>query len=99
MSTHFILPCSALLMLLTCGCSGRDETASQATGGASMTKITLTCPAFGSGQPVPKPHTGEGRDISPPINWSTVPATTREMALIMDDPDAPTPQPWVHWVL
>ena len=23
----------------------------------------------------------------------------RELALIMDDPDAPTPEPWVHWVM
>ncbi|MBV8487273.1 MAG: YbhB/YbcL family Raf kinase inhibitor-like protein, partial [Planctomycetaceae bacterium] len=24
---------------------------------------------------------------------------TQELAIIVDDPDAPTPQPWVHWVL
>jgi hypothetical protein len=28
-----------------------------------------------------------------------VPAGARELALICDDPDAPTPQPWVHWVI
>jgi Raf kinase inhibitor-like YbhB/YbcL family protein len=28
-----------------------------------------------------------------------VPAATKEFALICNDPDAPTPQPWVHWVL
>ncbi len=27
------------------------------------------------------------------------PSSARELALIVDDPDAPTPEPWVHWVI
>src|SRR5262249_44287390 len=42
---------------------------------------------------------GEGADASPPLKWSGLPAGTKELALICDDPDAPTPKPWVHWVL
>ena len=30
---------------------------------------------------------------------SGVPAGTKELALICDDPDAPRKEPWVHWVL
>ena len=37
-------------------------------------------------------------DRSPPLAWSAPPAGTVEIALICDDPDAPTPEPWVHWV-
>ena len=33
------------------------------------------------------------------IRWENVPEGTRQLALICDDPDAPTPQPWVHWVI
>jgi Raf kinase inhibitor-like YbhB/YbcL family protein len=31
--------------------------------------------------------------------WAGVPPEARELALIVDDPDAPSPQPWVHWVI
>ena len=55
--------------------------------------------AFAEGQPVPKVHTGDGRDTSPPLGWERVPEATAELALICDDPDAPTAEPWVHWVI
>jgi Raf kinase inhibitor-like YbhB/YbcL family protein len=61
--------------------------------------ILLSSRAFSSGQPVPKRHTGDGEDLSPPLSWSGLPAQTVELALIVDDPDAPSPQPWVHWVI
>jgi Raf kinase inhibitor-like YbhB/YbcL family protein len=31
--------------------------------------------------------------------WENVPQAARELALICDDPDAPTPEPWVHWLI
>jgi len=55
--------------------------------------------AFMDGQAIPERYTGEAEDVSPPLNWSNVPAGTRELALICDDPDAPTTKPWVHWVI
>jgi Raf kinase inhibitor-like YbhB/YbcL family protein len=72
---------------------------SQATTGAATMKLTVRSTAFDAGQRIPKKHTGEGEDVSPALAWSDVPAGTVELALIMDDPDAPTPAPWVHWVL
>lgn len=61
--------------------------------------MQLTSPAFSHGGPIPRRYTGEGEDLSPPLQWSGVPEGTQELALICDDPDAPTPEPWVHWVL
>ena len=61
--------------------------------------IQLTSTAFGEGEKIPAKHTGEGEDVSPPLAWSGLPEGTKELALICDDPDAPTPQPWVHWVI
>jgi Raf kinase inhibitor-like YbhB/YbcL family protein len=61
--------------------------------------IRLTSTAFEQGRPIPKKFTGEGVDVSPPLAWADVPKETRELALICDDPDAPRPTPWVHWVL
>ncbi len=61
-------------------------------------RMELTSPAFAPGAPIPRKYTGEGEDVSPPLVWSDPPEGTRELALICDDPDAPMPTPWVHWV-
>jgi hypothetical protein len=52
--------------------------------------IEVFSPAFESGATIPKKHTGEGEDVSPPLQWSSLPQGTKEIAIIADDPDAPT---------
>jgi len=64
-----------------------------------MKSPTITSTAFGHNQTIPRKYSGDGQDISPPLEWSGMPEGTKEMVLIADDPDAPTPQPWVHWVV
>lgn len=59
----------------------------------------LKSPAFEPGQRIPKRYTGDGEDVSPALHWSGVPDGTQEFALVCDDPDAPTDEPWVHWVI
>ena len=65
--------------------------------------LKLTSSAFAAGGEIPRIHTCEGRDESPPLAWTGVPAHARSLALIVDDPDAPDPKApkmtWVHWVL
>lgn len=65
--------------------------------------FTLTSPAFHHQGEIPLEYTCDGPDISPELTWSHIPAGTRSLALIMDDPDAPDPaapkMTWVHWVL
>lgn len=61
--------------------------------------MKLTSTAFKHGEPVPQRHTGEADDVSPPLRWEGVPKETKQFVLICEDPDAPCPQPWVHWVL
>lgn len=61
-------------------------------------KLELTSTAFADGMAIPKQHTGDGKDTSPPLRWSDPPAQTKTLALICDDPDAPGGT-WVHWVL
>jgi hypothetical protein len=50
----------------------------------------LTSGAFAQGQPIPRRHTCEGEDVSPPLAWSGVPEGTVSLALVVDDPDAPS---------
>jgi Raf kinase inhibitor-like YbhB/YbcL family protein len=63
--------------------------------------LTVTSPDFASGGPIPKRHAKqpEGENAVPKIRWTGVPDGTKEIVLICDDPDAPSPQPWVHWVV
>jgi Raf kinase inhibitor-like YbhB/YbcL family protein len=65
--------------------------------------LTMESPAFGAGGEIPRGHTCEGRDVSPPLAWRGEPAGTKSFAIIVDDPDAPDPKApkmtWVHWVL
>ena len=61
--------------------------------------IQITSPAFKEGEAIPKKYTGEGADVSPPLAWTGVPEGAKELVLICDDPDAPSEEPWVHWVI
>ncbi len=61
--------------------------------------MTISSAAFKHGERIPERFTGEGDDVSPPLQWKGVPAGTKQFVLICDDSDAPSPQPWVHWVL
>ncbi|MFP2928909.1 YbhB/YbcL family Raf kinase inhibitor-like protein [Pyxidicoccus sp. 3LG] len=65
--------------------------------------LVLTSPRFKDGDLIPIAYTGEGEDISPPLQWANLPAGTKSLALIVEDPDAPDPKnpqmTWSHWVL
>lgn len=65
--------------------------------------MMLTSTVFFQGGSIPQRYTCEGQDISPPLTWIGVPAGTRSLVLIVDDPDAPDPSApkmtWVHWLL
>lgn len=65
--------------------------------------LTLSSPAFTAKAAIPKKHTCEGDDVSPPLVWTGLPAGTKSLVLFVDDPDAPDPAAprttWVHWVL
>ncbi len=55
-------------------------------------------PAFEHNGSIPEIFTCDGGDRSPTLQWKGVPAGTKSLALIMDDPDAPMGT-WDHWVI
>jgi len=65
--------------------------------------LALTSAAFAHNGAIPKQYTCQGADISVPLAWNSLPAGTKSLALIVDDPDAPDPAApqltWVHWVV
>ena len=53
--------------------------------------MELRSRAFDHSGTIPEKHTGDGQNVSPEISWSGLPDGTAELALLVDDPDAPTP--------
>lgn len=90
-----------ILLAAATGCGARNDPDNQMQGGGpvenlTITRLSLTSEAFQSGQPIPVQYTCDGADQSPPLAWSDPPAGTRSLALIVDDPDAPSGL-FRHW--
>ena len=70
----------------------------------ALSELQVTSSAFEHGQTIPKRHTGEGEDVSPPLAWRNLPGGTQSLAVFCHDPDAPLVTPggdygFVHWIL
>jgi Raf kinase inhibitor-like YbhB/YbcL family protein len=64
----------------------------------NVAELRVRSPAFEAHGRIPERHTGDGEDISPTLEWSGVPESTRSFAVIMHDPDAPLVDGFTHWV-
>lgn len=94
-----LAPLLAAIALASCG--AHNEAGDAAKGGepvenSTLTKLTVTSEALRNGQPIPRQYSCDGGDQSPPLAWSDPPHGTRSLALIVDDPDAPSGL-FRHW--
>jgi Raf kinase inhibitor-like YbhB/YbcL family protein len=64
--------------------------------GPAANTINVSSPAFHEMGPIPVQYTADGASVSPPLQWSHIPAAATSVVLLVEDPDAPTPQPFVH---
>lgn len=67
--------------------------------GTKIEAIQLSSPAFAEGGRMPVRFTADGEGVSPPLIWRDVPERAQSLVLIVEDPDAPAPQPIVHAVV
>jgi Raf kinase inhibitor-like YbhB/YbcL family protein len=63
----------------------------------AVAEWSLTSNAFAVGGTIPRRHTCDGADRSPPLAWTGPPSGSRSLALILDDPDAPGGR-FIHWL-
>ena len=80
--------------------AGLDKTAFHAVdlrGG--MASIAMASLAFVDHAPIPERYTADGVGVSPPLQWSGVPKQAASVLLIVEDADAPTPNPLVHAIV
>jgi len=73
------------------------------TGGGSLIGrggFALRSAAFEDGGELDPSFTADEEDsVAPPLEWSAPPAGTQELVLVVEDPDAPAPQPFCHWLV
>ncbi len=59
--------------------------------------MELTSPGFKHNASMPEKYSCDGIGVSPELNIKDIPAGAKSLALILDDPDAPSGT-FVHWV-
>lgn len=109
-----VLPTVALALVLVAGCGEGNTDPDVADIGSAGSQqfatstlvptasAALMSPAFVDGGPIPAEQVCAaqgGGNVSPALMWSGLPPATTSLALVMDDPDAPVPGGFVHWVL
>ncbi|MGI5158434.1 YbhB/YbcL family Raf kinase inhibitor-like protein [Microbispora sp. CA-102843] len=87
------LVCGVLLAVVLPGCSAEGAPAADA--------LKVSTPAFAEGAEIPSKYVCArqgGQDVSPPLAWSGVPGSARELAIVVNDPDAPGGT-YIHWIV
>ncbi|GAA3127887.1 YbhB/YbcL family Raf kinase inhibitor-like protein [Kribbella aluminosa] len=85
----------AVMLLGTAGCSGGGPKEPATT---APSRITVSSPAFHDGGSIPAKYTCDGAGNSPPLAWTGTPDDAKALAIVVDDPDAPSGT-FTHWVL
>jgi Raf kinase inhibitor-like YbhB/YbcL family protein len=83
---------AVVLFLSACGGGEKADEPLPEAGGA----IALESSVLSDGGTIPKRFTCDGAGVSPPLSWSAVPHGARELALVVEDPDADR---FVHWTV
>lgn len=95
MISRLVVIISVFVIIFVAACTDHGATPPRTRGSAT---ITVTSPAFAAGGPIPRRYSCDGAGISPPLAWHGVPAKARELALVVDDPDAPGGT-YTHWMV
>ena len=82
---------SASLGLAGCG-------RAQNVAAHNVASMALTSSAVGPDGAIAARQSGYGENLSPPLAWTGV-AGARSYAVILEDPDAPGPRPFLHWLI
>lgn len=98
MRTQFL----SLLLLAAVPATVLADTAASskttATKRPTKTSLKVTSSAFGANGAIPSEYTCDGAQTTPPVSWSNLPKNTRTVALLVEDPDAPSGA-FTHWLV
>jgi Raf kinase inhibitor-like YbhB/YbcL family protein len=65
--------------------------------GQTASEVAVTS-SFAAGGSIPVSDTCDGTDQSPQLNWSAMPDKVKTIAIVVEDPDAPSGT-FTHWIL
>jgi Raf kinase inhibitor-like YbhB/YbcL family protein len=89
-----------VLAIAAPACAASDKpVAIQDPGLKGKGALAVSSSTFKSGGAIPDLYSSYGQGASPPLAWSGAPKTTQAFVLILQDPDAPTPRPFIHWLV
>lgn len=90
---------SCVVLLAVAGCGGGGGSGTELESGPTVAGFAFTDrSAVEEGEPIDARHTCDAEDVSPRLEWSGVPAGTRELAFVLEDPDAPGAT-FTHWLV
>jgi len=73
--------------------------AASAAAAQTPTAFIVESPTMTTGEMMPRDYSPDGRNVSPPLSWRGLPASTRSLAVLCQDHGAGNPPPWVHWII
>jgi Raf kinase inhibitor-like YbhB/YbcL family protein len=98
--------CLLAVVLLTCACTiaqnreqGGDRSILAIGKLQGDNQLQVRSNAFSDAQEIPKLYADYGEGISPQLSWSKPPQGTQSIVVLVEDPDAEEPRPFVHWIL
>jgi len=100
-----------ICLLISCGCTSMAPSPStpaspvpgqpgyqQPPTAASSGAFTLKVESLAPGSVLPEVYSCKGASESPAVSWDGIPAGTKSLVLILEDPDAPSGT-FTHWLI
>lgn len=91
-------PLVALVVVVAVSACGGDDDEEPLVTGPSAPGFAFAQSAIAEGEPIDSRYTCDGEDVSPDLAWEGVPEGTAELALVVEDPDAPGGT-FTHWLV
>ena len=79
--------------------AGVERLVSRKLGTERVRRIAVMSPELSQRGPLPVSCTASGVGAPPALEWGDAPEETRSFVLVCEDPDAPLPDPFVHWIV
>jgi len=93
---HFLI----FLLCLSTSSNLVDSISFSSQTSLQSSEFTLSSPVFAPGAFIPVEYSSYGANINPPLSWdsSALPPGTQSLAIVIDDPDAPSGL-FTHWLV
>src|SRR3989344_1940186 len=89
---------SVVIVLAVVAIAGSVILSGRKPGSEIKQVMKIQSSAFNNNETIPVKYTCDGENINPPLSFSDIPSDAKSLALVMDDPDAPSGT-WVHWTV